>query len=649
VPFQLSKYLSLVTLLLLGGFNSQAYSKERLNADDFSQLPDMTQANISPDGNKFAWLMSIRSNEVDNNGTGLVVTDLDAGKAKMILKTDNEKFVVRWLEWAGNDTLLLSVVYPSTVYRTPVSATRLLRIDVESGKITSAIPNRLINNSEYVPVYQDAVVDHLPDSPDEVLLSMRTTRKVGREVYRVNHKKRKSKLVQRFRENASYWIADRQHEVRLASLESNTNVVVSHRNQDSYKWTKLFDFEALSSDVKAPIGFAEDPKKLYYLALHEGRKAVFLGDLSTTPMRSELILSDENYDVEAELIYSKKSKQVVGMEHNTGDGYTYWSDDFKRIQTAIDKALPNTLNQIIDFSDDESRVVILSTSDVNAGTYYLFDVNVPRISVIGSRYKALKPSLMSEKQKITYQARDGITIEGFLTQPKANEGKAAPTIIFPHGGPIGSSSYRFDYWTQYFASKGLNVLQMNFRGSSGYGYDFMAQGLQDWGGKMQTDVEDGTRWLIEQNIAEPNRICVVGASYGGYAALMEAANNKDLYQCAISFAGVTDLNALILHYKKYTSYRVAKKQIGSDRKELKSKSPVARVNEIDIPVFLAHGTKDLSVPFMQGKKMRNGLQKANKGFEYLELEGGDHYLSNEDHRVAFFRKMDEFLNEHLDL
>lgn len=188
---------------------------------------------------------------------------------------------------------------------------------------------------------------------------------------------------------------------------------------------------------------------------------------------------------------------------------------------------------------------------------------------------------------------------------------------------------------------------MNFRGSSGYGYDFMQAGLKNWGQAMQDDVEDGVRHLIKEGIADPEQICIVGASYGGYAALMGAIKSPDLYRCAISIAGVTDVHYLVNSHRRYTNYEVVKEQIGSKRSELKDASPVNHVEKIAVPVLLVHGTEDRSVRVKHSRKMARRLEKAKKEVEYVELDGGDHYLSNENHRIATFKAMDQFLKTHL--
>jgi len=222
-----------------------------------------------------------------------------------------------------------------------------------------------------------------------------------------------------------------------------------------------------------------------------------------------------------------------------------------------------------------------------------------------------------------------------------------PTIIFPHGGPISYDGGGFDYWTQFFANKGYAVFQMNFRGSSGYGHDFMQEGLASWGLVMQDDVEDGTQWLINEDIADKNNICIIGASYGGYAALMGGIKSPHLYQCIVSFAGVSNVGKLVRSHRHFTNYDIVKKQIGNDYDKLLDSSPVKHSNKINKPVLLIHGTKDRVVDPDQSEDMFEELKNNNKVVEYFELEDADHYLSKNEDRLKTFRKINEFLDKYL--
>lgn len=267
---------------------------------------------------------------------------------------------------------------------------------------------------------------------------------------------------------------------------------------------------------------------------------------------------------------------------------------------------------------------------------------------MAKRYERLSPEMLAEKQRITYKARDGLEIEAYLTLPKNSKKKSnLPTIIFPHGGPISHDGSGFDYWTQFFQNKGYAVLQMNFRGSSGYGFDFMREGIKNWGKAMQTDIEDGTKWMIEQGYSDQDNICIVGASYGGYAALMGAALTPDLYKCVVSFAGVSDLPKLVKSKWAYTSYELAKEQFGTDYRDMKKRSPYFLAEKITAPVLLIHGEKDRVVNIDQSKKMRKSLKLKDKDVKFVKLKDGTHFLNIQNNRLTTFREMDTFLSKHL--
>ena len=632
-------------LFIITCSNHSIAQPEELPASAFGNLPDVTSVKLSPNGERLMSLVRYSG----NGKSGVTVTSIDLAtmEKKILTSTDNAKFFISWANWANDDEIIVAIRYPSSIQGHDIASTELLKFNATSGKAAPVIPKRLYKKRNYTPVVKDNVIDFLPKNKDELLLSLRLSNEVASNVMKINHKTGRTKVIHPARTNTLNWVTDRQNNVRIAFRFKDATVEHDYRDVGEKKWRPLFKYTVFSGSAADPLGFDEDPNILYFSAYHDDRRAIFKTDLSGEKGNKELILSNENYDINGQLIYSERLKKVVGIKQNVGESHHFWDKEFNRILKTINKALPDTTNEIVSFSRDERRFVILATSDTNSGEYYLWDRDSKRMQIFAYQYKALLPELMTAKESIDYEARDGLNIQGYLTRPKQNQNKPAPTIIFPHGGPISHDAKGFNYWTQFFASRGYNVLQMNFRGSSGYGHDFMTAGLKNWGKSMQTDIEDGTQWLIQQGIADPKRICIVGASYGGYAALMEASNNNGLYQCAISFAGVTDLPKLLTNSRRYVSYKVTKEMLGSKRKDLKQRSPVSRAKDINIPILLAHGSKDLVVPIEHGRKMNKRLTKHNKDITYLEFDGGTHYLTNGEYRVKLFEAMDEFLQKHL--
>lgn len=635
--------LTLLSVLFFCSLNTHA--NEPLPVSAFASLPDVKGMKLSPNGKLIASM--VNSNAEDLAGTVVSILNVETGEKVYPVYTDNEKFVLNWIRWASDKKLLMSARYPAIRYGLPTTETRLLMVDMETFESGSVIRTSYIRGMDWIPQFQDNIIDILPNDEDSILLALSDDRPTSSNVYSFNLETRRRTEISRNRGKAIDWITDRQNNLRVGIDFDETTYTVIHRPVGEKKWATLWKFEAFSLDQVWPLGFDEDSNILFVRAYHQDKLAIFKVDLSNLVLERELIYSDPNYDVDGSLIYSNLNNKVVGITYSSEGGFTFWEDSYKGLQEGLNKVLPDTENVIVDFSKDEQRYLLLTTSDTNPGTYFYGDRENKTLIPIAYRYLELQPENMVDKEYISYKARDGLDISAYLSLPFSSGEQPLPTIIFPHGGPISYDDGGFDYWTQFFANRGYAVLQMNFRGSSGYGYDFMQSGLQNWGLEMQNDVEDGTRWLIEQGIADPERICVVGASYGGYAALMEAARNSDLYQCAVSFAGVTDVASLVKSKRGYTSFEIAKEQIGSDYRELRARSPINLVEQIDIPVLLVHGTKDRSVNVSHSKKMYSALNRKDKEVTYIEQDDGDHYLSNEIHRLQLFNAMDEFLQTHL--
>jgi dipeptidyl aminopeptidase/acylaminoacyl peptidase len=257
---------------------------------------------------------------------------------------------------------------------------------------------------------------------------------------------------------------------------------------------------------------------------------------------------------------------------------------------------------------------------------------------------------LASKDKVSIKVRDGLQLPGYLTLPRGVEPKNLPMVLLVHGGPQSNDSGDFDTWPQFLANRGYAVLQVNFRGSAGFGHELMSAGLKRWGREMQDDLADATQWAIARGTADPRRICIVGASYGGYAALMGVAKMPDLYRCAFSFAGVTDVYELGRDQGNYTNKEVFDKQIGSlelERDRLKAISPVTVAKQIKVPVLLMHGTQDRSVVFYQGAIMDEALTAAGVPHRFVKQDLGDHNLSIYQHRLQFFTELEKFLAENL--
>ena len=271
--------------------------------------------------------------------------------------------------------------------------------------------------------------------------------------------------------------------------------------------------------------------------------------------------------------------------------------------------------------------------------------------LLGRTYPELAPPQLMGKQVVRIQARDGLSLVAYITRGRGAGKAPGPMVVLPHGGPHSRDDADFDPWAELLASRGYTVLQVNFRGSSCYGAAFLKAGLQQWGKEMQEDLEDAVQWAVSKGVADPQRVCIVGGSYGGYAALMGVVKTPQLYRCAVSFAGVSNLTDLALYWKDFIGgKKFARRTLGDwwdDRERLRATSPALQAQRIEVPVLLVHGTADRSVPVEQSRDMAKALASAGRSYRYVEQEGGDHHLSRQAHRTEFLRELEAFLQAHL--
>ena len=355
------------------------------------------------------------------------------------------------------------------------------------------------------------------------------------------------------------------------------------------------------------------------------------------------------------MLFHPVTRRMMGATRMTDRGrlYAFADPAARNLSDSIQRAFAGRAPTLVSWSDDLMQAVVFTNVGPDSGSYFVVDLAASRIVPAGRAYGGIEPARVGPVQAISYAAGDGLEIHGYLTTPPGvTDPRGLPLVVLAHGGPSSNDQLGFDWWSQALASRGYAVLQANFRGSTGYGDDFMEAGYGEWGRKMQTDLSDGVRYLAAEGLIDPGKVCIVGASYGGYAALAGATLDPGVYRCAVSVAGVSDLRRMVDDEassgarRDNTTTRYWNRFMGVDRlgdRSLDERSPAKLADQADAPILLIHGRDDSIVPIEQSRVMAAALRRANKPVEFIELDGEDHWLSRGDTRTRMLTETVRFL------
>jgi dienelactone hydrolase len=641
----------------LGAFGS-AHGQAAISPsiEVFAARPRIEGVSISPDGRYLALIQTH-----DGRGAAVVLDrqTRDAAASKVVLG-EPEHFQFAWCRWATNTRLLCSYRAMASTIGLVYGVTRLVAVDADGGHMRVLLQN----DEEVQGDYQDRIINWDTGKPDTVLIEadeglspsergagVTVIGNVGTHglpaVFELNVVTGRLALRQHAREPIRHWITDRRGQVRLGWGLSGATVSYYARLDGDRDWRRLTKFEIDSAGTHfEPIAISpDDPNKAYAIAPFEGRSAVWLMDL-TDKEDPVLVFAHPLVDVSYPMFANDGT--LLGVQYETDYPMMYLtSERIRAVIESLKKVLPGKFNSVATSTRDGQVYVIRSVSDRDAPTYSVFDVRTAVLARLGAPYPDLDSASLAPMQSITFPARDGTEIPGFLSMPPGGPTRHLPLIVLPHGGPIYRDAWRYDFLRLFLASRGYAVLQMNFRGSDGYGSDWLFAAHQDWGGLTYDDVVDGGRWAVKVGIADPARMCIVGWSFGGYLALVGAQRNPDLFRCAVSIAGLSDLGLLIDEGYRWQNPKLVEKQLGTDPAKLKRDSPRQHATAFKVPVLLLHGDRDAQAPYAQSEVMDTALTRAGKPHRFVTIHDADHQLSAESDRVTMLREVEAFLAEHL--
>ncbi len=494
------------------------------------------------------------------------------------------------------------------------------------------------------------IVDELEDYESEILIELNKRNPEFFDVYRLNFETGEMKMAAENPGNVSGWGTDHKGIIRIALTTDGVNNGIMYRDSeaDEFKTIITTNFR----EMLAPLFFTFDDKNIYASSnLGRDKAAIVEYDIKNN---KELKVLYEHPEVDLSILkYSRKRKVLTVIPcytHKTER--VFLDDEIRRIYEKLEKELAGYEVTIVDTDDNEEKYIVAAYNDRTNGSYHIYDKTTDSLTKINNVTPWIIEDEMSEMKPISFMSRDGLKLNGYLTLPRGKEAKNLPVVLNPHGGPWARDFWGFNPEVQFLANRGYAVLQINFRGSIGYGRKFWESSFKQWGRKMQDDLTDGVKWLEEQGIADPKRVAIYGGSYGGYAVLAGLAFTPDLYACGVDYVGVSNLFTFMKSIPPYWQpfLEMMYDMVGNpetDKELLESASPVFHVDKIKAPLFIAQGRMDPRVNVNESDQVVEALKKRGIDVPYMVKDNEGHGFHNEENRFDFYEAMEKFLEKHL--
>lgn len=636
----MAKTIYLLTWLFAGQFAVLAQTSADIPVEAFSALPTFKSTQLSPSGEKLAYLT-----ELDGK-SWLIVGNID-GSGLSKLSAPGEQ-IFTGVFWASDNNLIYTTSF-SLKRRSHVVRTEETRIynfsfrDKRTRWLGKPDRIRLAEATSQL----EYIVHMLPNNPDSILIALDLNKNKDYETYEVNLKTGFRKARRKEMTGIQDWKADHDSKIRIGYGFYGSNRRAQYKTA-SGKWIDLLD-TSWSSRYTIE-GFTNEDDILYVSGLNNhGMRSLYKLDAISGQV-TQTLFSQPEIDLNG-IVKNPQTGQIVGVSYiDDFQRVKYFDERLVKIQQIIDKALPNAVNTILEPAPERNRYFIFSESARNPGDFYVYDPSKKALSFVARSRPDINTDWTADTKKVLVPTRDGSMIPGYLTVPNDTDTvQKLPTIILPHDGPYGErSDAHWDYRAQFYASRGYLVLKPNYRGSGGYGELFQSAGYNQWSGRMQNDVVDATEWLVKKGYSDPSRICIVGNFYGGYAALMGVIKTPNLFKCAISVNGITDLKRMrdsdrlhVVGGRSWTSHW------GMEGKSIAEISPFGLAENITRPVLIIATVDDARTPFQYSVEMHEKLRNLDKDSQYVRIEKGNHNMTTKQSRLTMLRATEKFLDKHI--
>lgn len=494
------------------------------------------------------------------------------------------------------------------------------------------------------------VLSGLQGVKDEILIMMNKEDATVFDVYKLNVKTGETTHVAKNPGNITSWLADRNGNVRIAVASDGVEGTILYRDSEKDEFKPFIEMKA--GDEVMPLAFSKDNQYIYATS-NKGRDKVEVVKYDLKG-NEEVIMSNDQVDVSGVLYSAEHDKLLYGAYVTDKPHYQFFDENFEKLFRKIQSKLNVHESElgINDYNKEMTKFIVSVSSDTVYGKYYYYDSTTDELTELATLSPWLNPNELAEMHPISYKSRDGLTINGYLTLPKNKEVKDLPLIVNPHGGPWARDMWGFNPEVQLLANRGYAVLQVNFRSSTGYGKEFLQAGNKQWGLKIQDDITDGVQWAIDQGIADPDRIGIYGASFGGYATLAGITYTPDLYAAAVDYVGVSNIFTLLNTIPPYweTMRNMFYERVGhpeKDKELLTAVSPVFHADKIKTPLFVAQGANDPRVNKAESDQIVEALRARGVEVEYMLKDNEGHGFANEENRIEFYNAMVKFFDSHL--
>ncbi|MBU1368690.1 MAG: S9 family peptidase [Bacteroidetes bacterium] len=622
------RFIAALTLLTSIHLQTYAAMQDIIPLEDFFKNPERSAYQISPDGKHISFMAPYESRMnifVQKTGSDKVT--------RLTSETDRD---IAGYYWANND--------------------RLLFLKDSGGDENYALYGVDNNGKNAICLtcfekVRTQIIDELEDQPDEVIIGLNKRNAMVFDPYRLNIKSGDMEMLAENPGNIQGWMTDHNGKLRVAvAIVDGVNTQLLYRDDESK------EFEAvLTTSFKeslSPEFFTFDNKLLYATSnLGRDKSAAVIFDPATAEV-TEVLYENPDYDVSG-ISYSRKRKLITAASYTSWKRERHFFDqESKQLFEKLENLLPGYEVAITASDKAEETYIVRTYSDRSMGAYFLYDKKKDKLSKIQEVSPWLDEDKMAEVKPIQYRSRDGLIIHGYLTLPKGVEAKNLPVVVNPHGGPWARDNWGFNPEIQFLANRGFAVLQMNFRGSTGYGRSFWEASFKEWGLSMQNDITDGVYWLIREGIADKDRVAIYGASYGGYATLQGLVVTPTLYAAGVDYVGVSNLFTFMQTIPPYWEplldmmYEMVGNPV-TDSTQFKATSPAMNADKIIAPLFVAQGANDPRVNIAESNQIVEAITSRGVEVEYMVKDNEGHGFRNEENRFDFYRAMEAFLQKQL--